>query len=84
MAEKHALGDFSTGYAEGGYENGQFKRPRMEMGGYQMPQAGGYAPTHPSDPHFAEPSPVIHVRGVANEAREQDLLHILSPFGQIR
>ena len=84
MAEKHGLSDYSSGYAQGGYENGPFKRQKVEMGGYGGSQGGGYRQSSSSDPHFAEPSPVIHVRGVANDAREQDLLHLLSPYGQIR
>ena len=37
-----------------------------------------------SDPHITEPSCVVHVRGVADNAKEQDLIEILSPFGKIR
>lgn len=79
MAEKHAL----ASYAEDAYENGSFKRSKIESsaaGGYEQSsfQTGG-----PGNPHYQQPSPVIHVRGVADEAREQDLLHALSSFGNV-
>lgn len=85
MAEKHALDRSDGSYAEGGYENGSFKRQKVDPGaaeGYEQrsyQDSGGR-----SNPHYTEPSPVVHVRGIADEAREQDLLHALSSFGTIR
>lgn len=77
MAEKHALDRSDSSYAEGGYENGSFKRQRVDSGSHQNSEGRG-------NPHYTEPSPVVHVRGIADEAREQDLLHALSSFGTIR
>lgn len=37
-----------------------------------------------SNPHLTAPSRVVHVREVADEAREQNLIEILEPFGKIR
>lgn len=68
---KHSL-DAESGYDE--YGNGDLKRMKVESGA-----SGG-----PGNPHYQQPSPVIHVRGVADEAREQDLLHSLSTFGPVR
>lgn len=68
---KHSL-DAESGYDE--YGNGDLKRMKVESG-----TSGG-----PGNPHYQQPSPVIHVRGVADEAREQDLLHSLSTFGPVR
>ena len=80
MAEKHALHESDEGYAESGYENGGFKRQKLASGeAHRTYQAGGGG-----NPHYTDPSPVIHVRGVADEAREQDLMHALSTFGSIR
>lgn len=80
MAEKHAL----ASDAESAYENGSFKRQRVEYEGVrgheQSYSQGGSTGTSFTQP----PSPVIHVRGVADEAREQDLLHALDEFGPIR
>ncbi|XP_029191248.1 heterogeneous nuclear ribonucleoprotein L-like [Acropora muricata] len=67
---KHSL-DAESGYDE--YGNGDLKRMKVESG-----TSGG-----PGNPHYQQPSPVIHVRGVADEAREQDLLHSLSTFGPV-
>ncbi|PFX20567.1 Heterogeneous nuclear ribonucleoprotein L [Stylophora pistillata] len=79
MAEKHALHESDEGYAESGYENGGFKRQKLASGEiHRTYQAGGGG-----NPHYTDPSPVIHVRGVADEAREQDLMHALSSFGPI-
>ncbi|XP_073249471.1 heterogeneous nuclear ribonucleoprotein L-like isoform X1 [Porites lutea] len=79
MAEKHAL----ASDAESAYENGSFKRQRVEYEGVrgheQSYSQGGSTGTSFIQP----PSPVIHVRGVADEAREQDLLHALGEFGPI-
>lgn len=80
MAEKHAL----ASDAESGYENGDFKRQRMESGAAGGYEQSSYQGESSGNPHFQQPSPVIHVRGVADEAREQDLLHALSQFGPIR
>jgi len=80
MAEKHAL----SGDAESGYENGDFKRQRVEMGAAGGYEQSSYQSVPAPNPHYVQPSPVIHVRGVADEAREQDLLHALSSFGPIR
>lgn len=85
MAEKHALDRSDSSYAEGGYENGSFKRQRVDSGateGYE--QRSHQNSEGRGNPHYTEPSPVVHVRGIADEAREQDLLHALSSFGTIR
>ena len=79
MAEKHALDRSDSSYAEGGYENGSFKRQRVDSGateGYE--QRSHQNSEGRGNPHYTEPSPVVHVRGIADEAREQDLLHALS------
>ena len=84
MAEKHAL-DRSDSYAEGGCENGSFKRQRVDSGAAEGYEQRSYQNSEGrNNPHYTEPSPVIHVRGIADEAREQDLLHALSSFGTIR
>ena len=80
MAGKHALSGY-PGYDESGYENGQFKRQKVEQGSFQQITYSGESG---GNPHFTEPSPVVHARGVADEAREPDLLHALSIFGSIR
>ena len=80
MAEKHAL----ASDAESAYENGNIKRQRVELeatGGYEQSSFQG---GNTGGAHLQPPSPVIHVRGVADEAREQDLLHALCSFGPIR
>lgn len=78
MAEKRYLSDNSE-------EEFTNKRARIasDMSGYYTPdhQVGN---ERGSDPHTTEPSCVVHVRGVADEAKEQDLLEVLSPFGKIR
>ena len=78
MAEKHFLSETP----ELGFMN---KKARVScaMSGYYLPNPQQGAALR-SDPHFTEPSAVVHVRGVADEAREQDLLEILAPFGKIR
>ena len=79
MAEKHAL----VADAESGYENGDFKRQKIESGAAGGYEQSSYQSESAKQQHYQQPSPVIHVRGVADEAREQDLLHALSPFGPI-
>ena len=84
MAEKHALDRSDSSYAEGGYENGSFKRQRVDSGAAEGYQQRSYQDSEGrGNPHYTEPSPVVHVRGIADEAREQDLLHALSTFGTI-
>ena len=83
MAEKHALDGDS--YAESAYENGGFKRQKLEPGAAEGHEQRSYQDSGGrGNPHYTEPSPVIHVRGIADEAREPDLLHALSSFGAIR
>lgn len=85
MAEKHALDRSDSSYAEGGYENGSFKRQRVDSGAPEGYEQRSYQNSEGrNNPHYTEPSPVVHVRGIADEAREQDLLHALLSFGTIR
>ena len=82
MAEKRAL---DSTYAESGFENGSFKRQKVESGATEGHEQRSYQDSGGrGNPHYTEPSPVVHVRGIADEAREQDLLHALSKFGTIR
>lgn len=84
MAEKHAL-DRDSSYAESAYENGSFKRQKVKSGASEGHEQRSYQDSGGrGNPHYTEPSPVVHVRGIADEAREQDLLHALSSFGTIR
>lgn len=85
MAEKHALDRSDSSYAESAYENGSFKRQKVESGASEGHEQRSYQDSGGrGNPHYTEPSPVVHVRGIADEAREQDLLHALSSFGTIR
>ena len=80
MLGKRAL-DAESGYE---YETGDFKRQKVEPRDVEGYEQTSYENVGPGNPHFQQPSAVIHVRGVADEAREQDLLHALSSFGTIR
>lgn len=79
MLGKRAL-DAESGYE---YETGDFKRQKVEPRDVEGYEQTSYENVGPGNPHFQQPSAVIHVRGVADEAREQDLLHALSSFGTI-
>ncbi|XP_048586548.1 heterogeneous nuclear ribonucleoprotein L [Nematostella vectensis] len=74
MAEKHGY-EAVQGYGYN-YGNQPTKRARVDSSDSNNRYGGG-------DPHFAEPSRVVHVRGVADEAREQDLMQCLSQYGNI-
>ncbi|KXJ25793.1 Heterogeneous nuclear ribonucleoprotein L [Exaiptasia diaphana] len=73
MAEKHAFEE-TSGYASNEYSENPYKRARvdntLEFTGYQ-------------GRHYAEPSRVVHIRGVADEATEQDILQSFGQFGKI-
>lgn len=73
MAEKHTFEE-TTGYASNEYSENPYKRARvdntLEYGGYQ-------------GRHYAEPSCVVHIRGVADEATEQDILQSFGQYGKI-
>lgn len=39
--------------------------------------------TSPDNPHYSPPSKVVHVRGVAEGARDMDIVQALKEFGKI-
>ncbi|XP_031569272.1 heterogeneous nuclear ribonucleoprotein L-like [Actinia tenebrosa] len=82
MAEKHGFEEMK-GFQGNEYEDNPYKRARVDASGYG--NAGERSPGFQGgqDRHYAEPSRVVHIRGVADEAREQDILQCLSPFGKI-
>ena len=85
MAEKHTFEEVK-GFPGNEYEDNPYKRARVETTNYggtrednSEPRGGGQN----QDRHYAEPSRVVHIRGVADEAREQDILQSLGQHGKI-
>lgn len=73
MAEKHAFEE-TTGYAVNEYQENPYKRARVDP----SIDASGF-----QGRHYAEPSRVVHIRGVADEATEQDILQSFGQYGTI-
>jgi hypothetical protein len=82
MAEKHAFEEMK-GFQGNEYDDNPFKRARVDPSNYG--NAGERHSDSQSGPdrHYAEPSRVVHIRGVADEAREQDILQSLGQYGKI-
>lgn len=78
MAEKHGYEEVKS-FQGNEYGDSPYKRARVDTPSYG--DSGDFQGGH--DRHYAEPSRVVHIRGVADEAREQDILQSLSPFGKI-
>lgn len=77
MAEKHAFED-TTGYTVSDYAENPYKRARVD------PTAGAVDTTaYQTGRYYAEPSRVIHIRSVADEATEQDILQSFGQYGKI-
>ena len=73
MAEKHAFEE-TTGYASNEYQDNPYKRARVDPSLDELILQGR---------HYAEPSRVVHIRGVADEATEQDILQSFGQYGKI-
>lgn len=82
MAEKHGFEEVK-GLQGNEYGDSPYKRARVDTSGYGNAGERGSDFQGGHDRHYAEPSRVVHIRGVADEAREQDILQCLSPFGKI-
>lgn len=77
MAEKHTFEE-TTGYTVSDYVENPYKRARVDQ-----TVAAVDPNVYQTGRYYAEPSRVIHIRSVADEATEQDILQSFGQYGKI-